>query len=139
MKRAPSWPWYSDDRVGWAVYAVGLVAMFGVFWASVIFEGRGDISEQVARGWLFAKLLFAAGAFALSGPVVVTIAQLITGRVVCRGRVALVGSYFWVPLVACYQCSGPAAPWLSPPAAEGGGCCAPTIPDERTPGARRCQ
>lgn len=83
MKRSPYRSWCSDDRVGWAVYAIGLLAMVGVFWASVVLEGRGDISEQVERGWFLGKLLFAAGAFALSGPVAVTITQSITGRVVC--------------------------------------------------------
>ena len=84
MKRSPGRAWYSDDRVAWAVYAVGLIAMFCVFWASVVFDGFGDIPEQQARGRRLAMLLFAAGAFALSGPLAVAIAQLIIGRVLSR-------------------------------------------------------
>ena len=83
MKRAPYRPWYSDDRVAWAVYAFGLIAMFGVLWTSVVFEGSGDIRVQLERGRLLGKLLFAAGAFAVSGPVAVAIVQLIIGRVAC--------------------------------------------------------
>jgi hypothetical protein len=83
MERAPYRPWYSDDRVAWAVYAFGLIAMFGVLWASVAFEGSGDIRVQLERGRLLGKLLFAAGACAVSGPVAVAIVQLIIGRVAC--------------------------------------------------------
>ena len=83
MKRAPYRPWYSDDRVAWAVYAFGLIAMFGVLWTSVVFEGSGDIRVQLERGRLLGKLLFAAGAFAISGPVAVAILQLIIGRLAC--------------------------------------------------------
>jgi hypothetical protein len=81
MKRAPYRSWYSDDRVAWAVYAVGLIAMFGVLWASVVFEASGDIRVQLERGRLLGKLLFAAGAIAVSGPVAVAIIQLTIGRV----------------------------------------------------------
>jgi hypothetical protein len=83
MKKAPYKPWYSDDRVAWAVYAFGLIAMFGVLWTSVVFEGSGDIRMQLEWGRLLGKLLFAAGAFGVSGPVVVAMVQLITGRVAC--------------------------------------------------------
>jgi hypothetical protein len=84
MKRASFRPWYSDDRVAWAVYAFGLIAMFGVFWTSVVFEGSGDIPVQLERGRLLGTLLFAAGAFAVSGPVAVAIVQFSIGRVACR-------------------------------------------------------
>ena len=80
MKKAPYRPWYSDDRVAWAVYAFGLIAMFGVLWTSVVFEGSGDIRVQLERGRFLGTLLFAAGAFAVSGPVTVAIIQLIIGR-----------------------------------------------------------
>jgi hypothetical protein len=50
MKRAPYRPWYSDDRVAWAVYAFGLTAMFGVLWTSVVFEGSRDIRVQLNGG-----------------------------------------------------------------------------------------
>src|SRR4051794_31306283 len=81
MKRAPHRSWYADDRVAWVVYALGVIAMFGVIWVSVAFQD-GDLSAQRERPLLFMKLFFAAAAFALSGPATVTFAQLIIGRVV---------------------------------------------------------
>jgi hypothetical protein len=80
MKRAPHRRWQYDDRVGWAAFAVGVFAMFAVFWASVVLDGHGDIPVQLERKRLLRNLLFAAGAFAISGPVTVTIVQAITGR-----------------------------------------------------------
>lgn len=80
MKHVVRRPWYADDRLGWTVYAIGVCAIFAVLWVSIHFEGHAFLSEPRHQGWLMGRMLLGAGAFALSGPVLVTIAQIFMGH-----------------------------------------------------------
>ena len=69
------------DSVAWAIFATGLVMIFADVYASLVFGGYGDtVAQLLQRGAIRVAVLFAAGAFAISGPMAIVIVQGISWR-----------------------------------------------------------
>jgi len=69
------------DGVGWTIFAIGVIAIFAVYFYSLAFAGHGDsVAELLYRAGVRSVILFAAGGLAIAGPLTVTIGQLIIAR-----------------------------------------------------------
>jgi hypothetical protein len=66
-----------SDRVAWAIFATGIVAMLVASYVCLISENDAALYER--RGF-FQFLFFAASVFALCGPLTATIGQLFPVR-----------------------------------------------------------
>jgi hypothetical protein len=67
--------WLSD-RLGWAIFATGVVAIFGLYYVAFAFGDYGvELPTILERRLFLGRMLFAVGAFAVSGPFAVMIGQ----------------------------------------------------------------
>jgi hypothetical protein len=80
MEKTRTRTWHTD-RLAWATFATGVATMAGVAYFALAFEGYEDTTATVAPLIrLRLPLFLAAAAWAVAGPLAVTIGQLLVAR-----------------------------------------------------------